>query len=76
MVLDDDARRTVAAIEHKVRHLLGLYDGLARHLLNEIPDSEVELRRLVGLHATRVPEMTACLEDLFKQLEAGGPREG
>ncbi len=68
MALDSDERRVANEIEHKVRHLLGLYDGLARYMLTEIPDSEVELRRIVGLHAARVPDMTEQLADLFKQL--------
>lgn len=75
MSLDDSERNRVNKLEHTVRHILGLYDSLARHLLNVIPDSEAGLRSLVQMHADRVPELVRSVTTQTRQLLEGSPAE-
>jgi hypothetical protein len=73
--LDEACLTQIRKIEHKVRGALGLYEGLARRLLNEISESDSVMRRFVQLHADQAKEasgsiaaMFRCLSDLIEQL--------
>lgn len=70
MPLDAEEVRLVNLLEHKVRHLLGLHSGLARYLLNEVPDEAVEIRRVVSLHEAKIPDLESTLAGVFESLLA------